>query len=102
MSHDYKTDKINLPRALNTSAFYVGMLGPKVRSEKIFNELTDEGTAINDENMERIYAPAGLDIGAISPEEIALSIIAEIKTVFSKREGGFLKLRQTAIHERNY
>ncbi len=43
--------------------------------------------------MEHIYAPAGLDIGAISPEEIALSIIAEIKAVFSKREGIF-ELRQ--------
>jgi xanthine dehydrogenase accessory factor len=101
MSHDYKTDKINLPKALNTGAFYVGMLGPRVRSEKIFNELAAEGRAVSEENMEHIYAPAGLDIGAVSPEEIALSIIAEIKTVFSKREGGFLKLRHTPIHERN-
>jgi xanthine/CO dehydrogenase XdhC/CoxF family maturation factor len=101
MSHDYKTDKINLPRALATDAYYIGMLGPRVRSEKIFNELLNEGSRVLDGNMERIYAPAGLDIGATSPEEIALSIIAEIKTVFSKREGGFLKLRQTAIHERH-
>jgi xanthine dehydrogenase accessory factor len=101
MSHDYKTDKINLPKALKTGAFYVGMLGPRVRSEKIFHELVEEGFSLTDECIERIYAPAGLDIGAISPEEIALSIIAEIKAVFSKREGGFLRLRQTAIHERN-
>ncbi len=101
MSHDYKTDKINLPKVLQTGAFYVGMLGPRVRSERIFNELADEGKSLPDEIMERIYAPAGLDIGALSPEEIALSIIAEIKAVFSKREGGFLRLRQSAIHERN-
>jgi xanthine dehydrogenase accessory factor len=101
MSHDYKTDKINLPKVLKTGAFYVGMLGPRVRSEKIFSEMAEEGNHITDECMERIYAPAGLDIGAVSPEEIALSIIAEIKAVFSKREGGFLRLRQTAIHERN-
>jgi len=101
MSHDYKTDKINLPKALKTDALYVGMLGPRERSEKIFDELAHEGTPINEADMERIYAPAGLDIGALSPEEIALSIIAEIKAVFSKREGGFLRLRQTAIHERN-
>jgi xanthine dehydrogenase accessory factor len=101
MSHDYKTDKINLPKALQTEAFYIGMLGPRVRSEKIINELADEGKQVNDESTERIYAPAGLDIGAISPEEIALSIIAEIKTVFAKREGSFLRKRQTAIHERN-
>jgi xanthine/CO dehydrogenase XdhC/CoxF family maturation factor len=101
MSHDYKTDKRNLPLVLETRAFYIGMLGPRVRSEKIFGELTNEGVVISDQNMERIYAPAGLDIGAISPEEIASSIIVEVKAVFSKREGGFLRLRHVPIHERN-
>jgi len=101
MSHDYKTDKRNLPKALNTGAFYVGMLGPRVRSEKIFRELATDGNTLDEESMERIYAPAGLDIGALSPEEIALSIIAEIRTVFSDREGGFLRRRPTAIHERD-
>lgn len=101
MSHDYNTDKRNLPAALATSAFYIGMLGPRIRSEKIFKELNDEGKPISGESMDRIYAPAGLDIGAISPEEIALSIIAEIKAVFAKRDGGFLKLRHVPIHERD-
>jgi xanthine/CO dehydrogenase XdhC/CoxF family maturation factor len=101
MAHDYKTDKLNLPKALQTDAFYVGMLGPRLRSEKIFGELSEQGNAISRQDMERIYAPAGLDIGAVSPEEIALSILAEIKTVFSKREGGFLRLRHVPIHERN-
>jgi xanthine dehydrogenase accessory factor len=101
MSHDYKTDKINLPKALLTEASYVGMLGPKVRAEKIFGELEEEGKPISEADKERIYAPAGLDIGASSPEEIALSLLAEIRAVFSKREGGFLRLRQTSIHERN-
>jgi xanthine dehydrogenase accessory factor len=101
MSHDYKTDKINLPKALLTGACYVGMLGPKVRAEKIFRELEEEDKPVSEEDKERIFAPAGLDIGALSPEEIALSVIAEIRAVFSKREGGFLRLRQTTIHERN-
>lgn len=101
MSHDYKTDKINLPKVLLTAAPYIGMLGPRVRAEKIFRELAEEGNPVSDESKERIYAPAGLDIGALSPEEIALSLLAEIRSVFSKREGGFLKLRQTTIHERN-
>jgi len=101
MSHDYKIDKRNLPKALETDAFYIGMLGPRVRSEKIITELADEGKTISNKDVDRIYAPAGLDIGALSPEEIALSIIAEIKAVFSKREGGFLRLRHVPIHERN-
>jgi len=101
MAHDYKTDKQNLYKALQTAVPYIGMLGPRVRSEKIFSELAKERGSLVDENMNRIFAPAGLDIGALSPEEIALSIMAEIKTVFSKREGGFLKLRHTPIHERH-
>lgn len=101
MSHDYKTDKTNLPKALETVAPYIAMLGPRVRSEKIFKELKEESTLITEENMDRIYYPAGLDIGALSPEEIALSLLAEIKAVLSKRHGGYLRLRQAPIHERN-
>ncbi|HXB43605.1 MAG TPA: XdhC family protein, partial [Puia sp.] len=102
MSHDYKTDKVNLSRALGTSTRYVGMLGPKLRAEKIFRELEQEGKPVTDQDRERIYAPAGLDIGALSPEEIGLSLIAEIRAVFSKRDGGFLRLRQKTIHERDF
>jgi xanthine/CO dehydrogenase XdhC/CoxF family maturation factor len=101
MSHDFKTDKLNLPQALRTKASYIGMLGPRVRAEKIFRELGEEGSPITDEDKDRIYAPAGLDIGALSPEEIAISLVAEIRAVFSKREGGFLRLRQNTIHQRD-
>lgn len=101
MSHDFKTDKYNLPKVLKTGSSYIGMLGPRVRSEKIFNELAQEGIEISDSDMERIYAPVGLDIGAVSPEEIALSIVAEIRAVFSDRDGVALRLRTTPIHERD-
>ncbi len=101
MSHDFKTDKRNLLKALQTEAGYIAMLGPKIRSEKIINELEEDGNTFSEEVLKKIYAPAGLDIGALSPEEIALSLLAEIRTVFSGREGGFLKLRDTPIHERN-
>lgn len=77
------------------------MLGPRVRSEKIFDELAQEGIKISETDMERIHAPVGLDIGAISPEEIALSIVAEIRAVFSDRSGAALRLRTTPIHERD-
>lgn len=100
MSHDYKTDKYNLPKALKTLAPYIGLLGPKVRSEKIFNELSLEGSSISAEDMLRIHAPVGLDIGAISPEEIALSIVAEIRAVFSGRSGSPLRQRTQPIHVR--
>lgn len=101
MSHDYKTDKKNLLKALKTPAPYIAMLGPRVRSEKIFGEIEAEDSPLSGEDLKRIYAPAGLDIGALTPEEIALSLIAEIRAVLSKRSGGFLRLRETPIHERN-
>jgi xanthine dehydrogenase accessory factor len=101
MAHDYKTDKYNLPKALATPAPYIGMLGPRVRSEKIWRELAKEGITISSTDMKRIHAPVGLDIGAVTPEEIALSLIAEVKAALSDRDGTFLRLRQTAIHQRD-
>ena len=99
MSHDFKTDKYNLPIALATPAPYIGMLGPRVRSEKIWRELEEEeGVSFSAEELNRIYAPIGLDIGAVTPEEIALSLAAEVSAVLSTREGGFLRLRKISIH----
>jgi len=56
---------------------------------------------ISKEMMNSIYGPVGLDIGAETSEEIALSILSEIKAVFSQREGSSLKERTTEIHIRN-
>ncbi|MDB5240223.1 MAG: XshC-Cox1 family protein [Spirosoma sp.] len=97
MAHDYKTDKYNLPKALATEAPFIGMLGPRKRSEKIFNELTAEGLFTGETS--RIHAPVGLDVGAATPEEIALSIVAEVRAVLSGREGMSLRLRNAPIHE---
>ncbi|RYF70572.1 MAG: XshC-Cox1 family protein, partial [Cytophagaceae bacterium] len=102
MSHDYKTDKQNLPVALATKAPYIGMLGPRVRSEKLWAELADEGKPIAAADFPRIHAPVGLDIGAVSPEEIALSLAAEIRASFSDRDGTYLRLRQSTIHVREH
>ncbi len=87
--------------SLLTVAPFIGMLGPKVRSEKIWKELADEGKPVNKADMMRIYAPVGLDIGAVTPEEIALSLAAGVKAAFSKRDGKFLKFRESPINPRN-
>lgn len=100
MSHDYKTDKRNLPLVLPTAAPYIGMLGPRVRADRMISELTEGGTLFSARDQERIFAPVGLDIGAISPEEIAISIVAEIRAVFSGRAGGLLRERPSSIHAR--
>lgn len=101
MSHDFKTDKNNLPKALKTASPFIGMLGPKIRAQKIWDELAEEGFKIDESDMQRIYAPLGLDIGAISPEEIALSLAAGVRAAFAGRDGAFLKYRNSPIHPRN-
>ncbi|MEA5401395.1 XdhC family protein [Arcicella sp. DC2W] len=99
MAHDYNTDFNNLQHLLKTEIPYIGLLGPKKRSEKMYKALAEEGKAISESDSARIASPVGLDIGAITPEEIAISIIAEIKTVFSKRSGERLKFRDKPIYE---
>ena len=93
MSHDYNTDKRNLERVLPSPAGYIGILGPHKRAAKLFAEL-----AINDKDIRRIYAPAGLDIGAATPEEIALSILAEVRSHFANRQGASLRHREGSIY----
>jgi len=99
MAHDYKLDKMHLSKVLKTNISYIGMLGPKIRSEKMILELGQEGQSLSEYDLSRIYSPAGLDIGAMNPEEISLSILAEIRSVFSNRKGGYLKNRTRAIHD---
>ncbi len=98
MAHDYKTDLNNLKKVLQTEASYIGLLGPRKRSEKMFRELLKENIKLSEHSMERIYAPCGLDIGASNPEEIALSITAEIRAHFAGRKGMSLKFRQGTIY----
>lgn len=94
MSHDFKTDKKQLAQLITLDLPYIGLLGPKKRSDKMFQELnlTDASS------LDYVFAPVGLDTGATSPEEIAISIIAEIRTCLSGRRGGYLRERGGSIH----
>ncbi len=67
---------------------------------RILEELKDEGLNLTEQQLSVIHSPVGLDIGAETPEEIALSIIAEIKAVLSGREGKLLKDSAEVIHPR--
>lgn len=100
MTHNYTHDKELLRRLLKTNAPYIGALGPKRRTESILQELKDAGEKIFGEDLQKLYAPVGLDIGVNTPEGIALSIIAEIQAVRAEREGGFLRNRNGSIYNR--
>jgi xanthine dehydrogenase accessory factor len=98
MAHDYATDLDNLRWAISTTAPYIGLLGPRVRTLKLLQTLEAEGIPPN-ACKARIFGPAGLDIGASTPETIGLSIIAEVQACFAHRTGGHLRYRQTPIYE---
>lgn len=97
MSHDYQADLKNLGKALNSDLQYIGVLGPAVRRQDMINELRANGQNIDES---RIYGPAGLDIGALQPEEIAVAIVSEIISVLRNREARSLRERLSTIHER--
>jgi len=100
MTHNFLRDRDYLRGLLKTSAAYVAMLGPAARTQKIFLDLAEEGVEITEADRERIHTPAGLDLGAEGPEEIAQAIIAEIVAVRHGRGGGYLRLRPGPIHDR--
>lgn len=102
MSHNLKYDEEVLSQIIGSKAPYIGILGPKKRADKLFQALKDKyQIEITTDQMDRIHAPIGLDIGAETPDEIAVSIISEIQAKFSNRSGGFIKYRTGPIHQRD-
>ncbi|TAK35421.1 MAG: XdhC family protein [Saprospiraceae bacterium] len=99
MAHDFTTDYSNLKKLLPAAVPYMAMLGPQKRTQRILDDLEKEGIVLSPEDEKRLHAPAGLDIGATSPEAIALSIAAEIQACFGGRDGGFLKNKTGPIYE---
>lgn len=100
MSHNYLRDQDYLKALLGTEVFYIGMLGPKARLRRLLPDLAKEGVHPSDEDAPKIHGPAGLDIGAEGPEEIAWAVIAEILAVRTGRNAGFLKHREGPTHPR--
>ncbi len=99
MTHNYLHDRELLKILLPSQLRYLGILGPKSRTEGLLEELRQIRTHLTREQIHRFYAPVGLDIGADTPEEIALSIIAGIQAVISNRLGNQLRERKGSIHE---
>jgi xanthine dehydrogenase accessory factor len=98
MTHNYLHDLELLKTLLNADVAYIGCLGPRRRTQRLLLELTGDNETAAMQCLEQLHAPAGLDIGAETPIEIALSIAAEIKAVLKQREGGLLKKRNGSIH----
>jgi xanthine/CO dehydrogenase XdhC/CoxF family maturation factor len=100
MTHNYNYDLEMLGLLLQEPSRYIGCLGPRKRLERMLAELKDRGLALTEGQKNMIYGPIGLDIGAEAAEEIALSVLAEIKTVLEERSGMLLRDRTDVIHAR--
>ena len=99
MTHNYLHDLEILKILLPSPVRYLGILGPKSRTEKLFQELQEQGITPAANQLQRLYSPVGLNIGADTPEEIALSIVAEIQAVLSNHSGGSLRNKVGPIHD---
>jgi xanthine/CO dehydrogenase XdhC/CoxF family maturation factor len=93
-SHNYGRDFAALQKLLPMNLRYVGLIGPRKRRDHLLNDLLDLNVTIN----AGFFAPAGLDLGAETPEEIALAIVSEIQCVFGSGSGISLRDRKTSIH----
>jgi xanthine/CO dehydrogenase XdhC/CoxF family maturation factor/CTP:molybdopterin cytidylyltransferase MocA len=101
MSHNYTHDRDCLRAICQMEKLprCIGVMGPKRRTNRMLDELKESGIALREEFLRRLHAPIGLDLGAETPEEIALSIIAEAQAALKNHAGGFLRAKQSGIHQ---
>jgi xanthine/CO dehydrogenase XdhC/CoxF family maturation factor len=93
-SHNYGRDFTALRKLLSLNLRYVGLIGPRKRRDQLLNDLLDLGVTIN----AGFFSPAGLDLRSETPEEIALTVVAEIQRVFAGGSGESLRERKMSIH----
>lgn len=102
MTHNYNYDYAILKALLRENVPYIGALGPKKKLDNMITDLKSENIILNDHQKNILYGPVGLDIGAETPAEIALSITAEILSVMNNKESGSLRNLSTEIHPRYF
>src|SRR6202008_2851384 len=89
-----------LEALLPTPIAYLGVLGPKRRTGRLLADLAAKGIAATQTQLARVFSPVGLDLGAETPEEVALAIVAEMKAVLADRRGGPSRERPGSLHQR--
>lgn len=100
MSHNYEDDRRFLRALLASPVGYVGVLGPRRRTDALLGDLAAEGFHPTPDRLARLHAPVGLDLGAETPAEIALAVVAEVRAALNDRAGGFLRDNPGPLHDR--
>ena len=102
MTHNYNYDYSILKALLDKNVTYIGALGPKKKLDNMITDLKAENIFLNERQKNILYGPVGLELGAETPAEIALSITAEIMSVMHNKKGGSLRNLLTEIHPRYF
>lgn len=102
MTHNYNYDYAILKALLGKNIPYIGALGPKKKLDNMIADLKAENIFLNERQKNILYGPVGLELGAETPAEIALSITAEIMSVMNNKKGGSLRNLVTEIHPRYF
>lgn len=101
MTHNYNYDLSVFKLLLDQDEIpYIGILGPKKKYTRMLDQLAGEGFTTTDQQLKKVYAPIGLELGAESPSEIALSILSEIQAVITETPGASLKHKDGPIHQK--
>ena len=100
MGHHLEQDRASLAALLPSRARYVGVLGPRPRSEQMLADCRAAGVRANDAALARVYAPVGLQLGAQTPAEIALAIVAEAQATLTNSDVSALRSQPGTIHRR--
>ncbi|HEY3593831.1 MAG TPA: XdhC family protein, partial [Polyangiaceae bacterium] len=90
-THAFENDRAWVARLLTGDSPYIGVLGPRARAEKILTELGAQRES-------RVFGPVGLDLGADGTEQVALSVVAEVLALHSRRKPRHLRDREGALH----
>ena len=102
MTHNYNYDYAILKALLDKNIPYIGALGPKKKLDNMITDLKAENIFLNERQKNILYGPVGLELGAETPAEIALSITAEIMSVMNNKKGESLRNLVTEIHPRYF
>jgi xanthine dehydrogenase accessory factor len=97
MTHNYQYDLALLEQVIDSDVAYIGILGPKSKTKRLMDDLP-VGKRLPS-CLEKVHGPAGLDLGAETSDEIALSILSEIKAALSGKDGSPLRLKNAPIHQ---
>jgi xanthine dehydrogenase accessory factor len=100
MTHNFIDDRLTIDALLDSAVSYVGLMGPRERFEEMQEDFAEEDRTFSEEELQKLYTPAGLDLGGDTPYQIAHSIVSELLVVKNDRTPRHLETREGPIHER--